>query len=65
VITVDLYIRHGLHFNAKGKEQTANTFASVIKDLFCVNKMLPTALKWKDNEGRDSYPSVNKHDGWC
>jgi hypothetical protein len=43
VITVDLdrdlYTRYGLHFNAKGKEQTAKRFASAIKDLVHINKV--------------------------
>jgi hypothetical protein len=64
VITVnldrDLYTRHEFHLNAKGKEQTANRITSAIKDLLCVNKALPRALKWKAKEDRDSYPSVNK-----
>jgi hypothetical protein len=64
VITVncdrDLYIRHGFHLNSTGMMQTANRVASVIKDLFCVYKLLGTALKWKDKEHRGSYPSVNK-----
>jgi hypothetical protein len=56
----DLYTRHGFHLNVKGKDHTANRAASAIRDLFHVNKALPTALKWKDKEGMDSYPSVNK-----
>jgi hypothetical protein len=56
----DLYTRQGFHLNTKGKEQIANRAASIIKDLFRVNKALPIALKWKDKEHRNSYPSANK-----
>jgi lysophospholipase L1-like esterase len=31
----DLYTWHGFHLNVKGKEQTANRIASVIKDVPC------------------------------
>jgi hypothetical protein len=56
----DLHTGHRFHLNAKGKEQTANRVASAIKDLFCVNKAIPIALKWKDKEDKDSYPSSYK-----
>jgi lysophospholipase L1-like esterase len=41
----DLYTRHGLHLNAKGKEQIAQKVALMIKDLFSVKKVLPVALE--------------------
>jgi hypothetical protein len=64
VINVDLdrelYTRHGLHLNLKGKEQTANKVISVTKDLFHVNKAKPLAMKWKEVEDKDSEHSVNE-----
>jgi hypothetical protein len=52
----DLYTRHGLHLNAKGKEQTAQKVALMIKDFLSVRKVKPTALEWKANE--DNNPSA-------
>jgi hypothetical protein len=64
VINVDLdrelYTRHGLHLNLKGKEQTANKVISVIKELFHVNKVIPLAMKWKEAEDKASEQSVTK-----
>jgi hypothetical protein len=50
----DLYTRHGLHLNAKGKGQTAQKVALTIKDLFSVKKVLPIALEWEANEDDNS-----------
>jgi hypothetical protein len=66
MITVDLnrdlhvYTKNGFHLNAKGKEQVAKRVALAMKNLFGVNMALLRALKWKDKEDRDSYPSANK-----
>jgi hypothetical protein len=46
----ELYTRHGLHLNIKGKEQIAQKITLKIKDLFSVKKVLPIALEWKPNE---------------
>jgi hypothetical protein len=58
VINVDLdrelYTRHGLHLNLKGKEQTVNKVILVIKGLFHVNKETPLAMKWKEVEDKDT-----------
>jgi hypothetical protein len=50
----DLYTRHGLHLNAKGKEQTAQKIALTIMELFSVKKVLLIALEWKANEDNNS-----------
>jgi hypothetical protein len=64
VINVDLereiYTRHGLHLNPKGKEQIANNVISVIKDLFHIKKAIPLAMKQKDVEVKDGEQSANK-----
>jgi hypothetical protein len=42
----DLFTRHGLHLNTKGKEQLALKVAQMIKNLLIRN----IALKWKMSE---------------
>jgi hypothetical protein len=46
----DLFTRHGLHLNRKGKELLAIQTASVIKDLLSKKKSSdPIHMKWKED----------------
>jgi hypothetical protein len=52
----DLFTRHGLHLNTKGKEQLALKVAPMIKNLLTREKNLPIALQWKASDNMN--PSV-------
>jgi hypothetical protein len=51
-ITTDreMYTRHGLHMNRKGKEQTAGKIAAEMNVLSQGNKSDPMMLQWKEEE---------------
>jgi hypothetical protein len=50
----DLFTRHGLHLNTKGKEHLALKVALMIKNLLTKKKKLPIALQWKASENINS-----------
>jgi hypothetical protein len=50
----DLYTRHGLHLNTKGKAHIALKVASTIKNLFNRMKKPPIALQWEASKANDS-----------
>jgi hypothetical protein len=50
----DLFTRHGLHLNTKGREHLALKVALMIKNLLTRKEKLPIALKWKVNENMNS-----------
>jgi hypothetical protein len=50
----EMYTRHGLHMNRKGKEQTARKIATEINVLSQGNKSVPMMLQWKEEEAKKS-----------
>jgi hypothetical protein len=50
------FTKHGLHLNSFGKEYIAIRLATVVKNLFHIERMSPIALQWKE----DSPVSSNK-----
>jgi len=43
----EIYTRHGLHMNRRGKGQTAEKTATETRTLFILNKEVPIVLQWK------------------
>jgi len=50
----DLFTRHGLHMNSKGKEQIACKIVKTIKAMLNVKKRVPIRVKYKEDLGRDN-----------
>jgi hypothetical protein len=44
----DHYTRHGLHFNTKGKDHTAELLRSTIKNIFNISKVTPITMNWDE-----------------
>jgi hypothetical protein len=44
----ELYTRHGVHLNWKGKEYMARKIVNVIKEILSVEKSDPIEVKWKE-----------------
>jgi hypothetical protein len=53
ILIRDLFTRHGLHLNTKGKEHIALKVALMIKNLFYRKKRPPIALEWKVSKNND------------
>jgi hypothetical protein len=49
----EVYTRHGLHMNRRGKEQTAGKIATVIRNILEVNKAKPVVQQWQQDENRE------------
>jgi len=45
----EVYTRHGLRKNQKGKEQTAEKITNEVKDICCRKKIKPINLQWKED----------------
>ena len=56
----EVYTRHGLHMNRRGKEQTAIKISTEIGNLFKTNKMNPDVQQKKQ-----SYNKRTCHGGHC
>ena len=50
----DLFTRHGLHMNPKGKEQIACKIRNTIKAILKEKKSVPMILNYKENPGSDN-----------
>jgi hypothetical protein len=48
----EMFTRHGLHMNQKGKEQTAVKIATEVSILSQGNKSDPIVLQWKEEEAK-------------
>jgi len=48
----EIYTRHGLHLNRRGKGQTAEKTVTETRTLFKLNKEVPIVLQWKQEETR-------------
>ena len=59
----ELFTKHGLHLNNKGKEQVAKTIASSIKEVFKLQEKDPTKMSWKEEQEPEGATTVlNKVD---
>ena len=59
----ELFTKHGLHLNNKGKEQMAKTIASSIKEIFKLIKKNPIKMSWKEEHELEEPATVpNKAD---
>ena len=50
----DLFTKHGLHMNLKGKEQIACKIVKTIKAMLNEKKSVPIRMKYKEDLGRDN-----------
>ena len=50
----DLFTRHGLHMNPKGKEQIACKIVKAIKAMLNEKKSVPIKMNYKEDLGRDN-----------
>jgi len=50
----DLFTRHGLHMNSKGKEQIAGKIVKTIKAVLHEKKSVPIMMKDKEDPGADN-----------
>ena len=46
----ELFTKHGLHLNRKGKEQAAKTIVSSVKEIFKPQEKDPTKMRWKEKQ---------------
>jgi len=59
----ELFTKHGLHLNSKGKEQVAKTIASSIKEVFKLQEKDPIKMSWKEEQEPEGATTVlNKVD---
>jgi RNase H-fold protein (predicted Holliday junction resolvase) len=56
----DLFTRHGLHMNLKGKEQIAGKIVMTIKAMLNEKKNVPIKMKYKEDLGRDNTGTEGK-----
>jgi hypothetical protein len=50
----DLFTRHGLHMNPKGKEQVACKIMNTIKAMLNEKKSVPIKINYKEDLGKDN-----------
>jgi predicted lactoylglutathione lyase len=48
----EMFTKHGLHMNRRGKEQTAEKIATEVSTLLQGNKSKPIVLQWKEEEAK-------------
>ena len=58
----ELFTKHGLHLNNKGKEQVAKTIASSIKEVFKLQEKDPIKMSWKEQEPEEATTVLSKVD---
>jgi hypothetical protein len=56
----DLYARHGLHMNLKGKERIACKIIKTIKVILTEKKTVPIKMKYKEDRERDNNGTEGK-----
>jgi hypothetical protein len=55
----ELFTKHGLHMNDKGKELAARKIISTIKHTLCKKSEKPISMEWKQNKAKKSQEKHN------
>jgi hypothetical protein len=54
----ELFTKHGLHLNSKGKEQAAKAIASLLKEVFKLQEKGAIKMRWKDEQQPEGAATV-------